>query len=122
MTAQDAVLVETLRVAVPLHINALRNWTPRQRQGFAREAAQVVAHQGDVLMFGGKKGAAANVFNHLARGLAAAAYLPGGVTFAGQHWCTNHAECEAADAGELVELQPKPERPRRPVTDLELPA
>lgn len=123
MTAvRDDVLVETLRFAVPLHIHELQHATANQRQGLAREAAQIIAHQGDVLMFGGKKGAAGNVFNHLARGLAAAAYLPGGVDFAGQHWCTNHAECEAAANAPVTELQPKPQRPRRPIVDLELPA
>ena len=39
---------------------------------------------------------AGEVFNFLARGLACAAYQPGGVTFAGLHWCADHAECEAA--------------------------
>lgn len=41
---------------------------------------------------------AGEVFNHLARGLAVLAFQPGGVTFAGMHWCADHAECEAAQA------------------------
>lgn len=36
---------------------------------------------------------AGEVFNFLAKGLACLAYQPGGVTFAGQHWCANHQEC-----------------------------
>lgn len=122
MTAvRDYVLIETLKLAVPLHIDDLRDATPQQRQRLAREAAQVIASQGDVLMFGGRKGAAANAFNHLARGLAAAAYQPGGVDFAGQHWCTDHAPCEHASP-RGAELTVEPPRPRRPVVDLELPA
>ena len=119
MTIRDDVLIETLNFAVPLHIDELRHATVEQRQQIALAASQVIAHQGDVLMFGGKKGAAANAFNHLARGLAAAAYQPGGVDFAGLHWCTDHLACVHAAP---LPLDRKPPRPRRPVVDLELPA
>lgn len=88
------VLVLTLLVAVPLRIaelQRLRGETrARQVRWWAREAAGVVAHQGDMLQFGGKPGQAAMVFNHLARGLAALAHQPGGVSFAGTHWCVEH--------------------------------
>lgn len=119
---RDDVLVETLRFAVPLHIVELRHMLPEQRQGIAQKASAVIAAHGDVLMFGGKKGAAGDAFNSLAKGLAAAAYAPGGVTFAGLHWCTDHAACEGASAATVTELQPKPPQPRRPIVDLELPA
>lgn len=37
---------------------------------------------------------AGEVFNHLARGLAILACQPGGVTYAGQHWCAySHPRC-----------------------------
>lgn len=124
MTAieQHAALLIALEAAVPLHIIELRNWTPQQRQNYASEAATVIGSQGDILQYGGgRRGEVANVFNHLARGLAAAAYLPGGVTFAGAHWCTDHAVCKDASATP-IELKPKPARPCRPVVDLELPA
>jgi hypothetical protein len=39
---------------------------------------------------------AGEVFNELAKGLACAASQPGGVTFAGLHWCAGHGACEAA--------------------------
>lgn len=40
---------------------------------------------------------AGEVFNHLARGLAVLACQPGGVTFAGQHWCVySHPRCPAS--------------------------
>lgn len=34
----------------------------------------------------------------LARGLAAAAFQPGGISVFGRHWCVDHAECVAAEA------------------------
>lgn len=84
-------MVETLRVAVPMWIDHLRHLPgPGQleavRLAWAKNAADQVAHRGDVLQYGGKRGEAAEVFNHLAKGLAAAAFQPGGVTFAGEHW------------------------------------
>lgn len=36
----------------------------------------------------------ADTFNALARGLALLAHCPGGVSFAGPHWCTeSHPQC-----------------------------
>lgn len=93
-------LLETLAFAVPLRIWELRDRTPEQRAVIARRCGQHVAEHGDALMFRSKKGAAAAAFNALAEGLACAAYQPGGVTFAGRHWCTDHAACLAADRGE----------------------
>lgn len=94
------VLLETLRVAVPLWMAGLAALPEPHRANQARSwaalAVDAVASRGDALQFGGKKGEAADVFNHLARGVAAAAYTPGGVTFAGIHWCADHSECESA--------------------------
>lgn len=88
-TADPALMA--LEIAVPLRIAELAAQPHKQRAAtirwWAREAADAIGSQGDVLMFGSKKpGRAARVFNHLARGLAAGAYLPGGITFAGRHW------------------------------------
>jgi hypothetical protein len=94
-------LVATLELAVPMRIWELEGRTPEQRAVIAKRCAQVVAERGDNLMFGSKrKGKTAAVFNALAEGLACAAYQPGGVTFAGRHWCTDHAACLAAERGE----------------------
>lgn len=101
-------LMETLALAVPLRIWELRGRTPEQRAVIARRCAQVVAERGDALMFRSKKGATASAFNALAEGLACAAYQPGGVTFAGRHWCTDHARCERAAAGLPDEPEPEP--------------
>lgn len=116
MNARDDHLIAALQAAVPLHIIELRHATFEQRQRIAGQAATVIGSRGDILQFGGgKRGEVADVFNHLARGIAAASFAPGGITFAGVHWCPDHTVCEAAGAVELP-------RPRRPVVDLELPA
>lgn len=123
MTAQHDTLVIALEAAVPLHIIEMGRLTPEQRQRVALRSAGEVASRGDILQFrGGKRGETAAVFNHLARGLACLAFQPGGVTFAGHHWCTDHAVCEGAEAAPVSELQPKPADCRRSIVDLELPA
>ncbi|MFI1225983.1 hypothetical protein ACH4UK_28270 [Streptomyces sp. NPDC020884] len=97
--AGNAVLVETLRLAVPLHIAELRDHPTEALVAIASRSASVVGSRGDVLQFHSpKRGAAAEAFNALARGLAAAAIVThGGVTFAGSHWCTVPA-CPAPNA------------------------
>lgn len=100
MSAVDAsvgysVLAETLRVAVPLRIAELQQLPPAVRNRrvakWAATAVDPIASQGDALQFGGERGQAASVFNSLARGLAALAHAPGGVTFADTHWCVEHS-------------------------------
>lgn len=89
-------LAISLEAAVPLHLMEVRELPFEARHKLAMEASDAIASRGDVLMYGGKKGAAAEVFNQLARGLAVLACQPGGVTFAGMHWCIDHDECMAA--------------------------
>ena len=72
-----------LEVAVPLQIADLRTYSEDARVAMAREAGQYIASHGDDLMFRGKKGKSAEAFNQLVTGLAALAFCPGGVTFAG---------------------------------------
>lgn len=83
-----AALLLSLEVAVPIWIAELMNdvllWS--RVEEWRREGLDAIASCGDVLMYGGKRGEAAEVFNHLARALAAMAFLPGGVTFAGMHF------------------------------------
>lgn len=87
-------LIETLNLAVPMWIDRLQQLDGETRTNkalrWAADAADAVAFRGDALQFGGKKGEAADVFNHLARGLAALAHAPGGVLFQGRHWCVEH--------------------------------
>ena len=59
---------------------------------------KTVAPHGSVARPADDGGGTADTFNHLARGLAALAYQPGGVTAFGRHWCTDHRACDAAEA------------------------
>lgn len=102
-------LLSALDAAVPLWMLELDRMTPEirelDRQVWARRSADAIAAHGDVLQYGSRrKGETAKVFNALAQGLAAAAYQPGGVTFAGRHWCTDHAECQAAATTAAAEV------------------
>lgn len=96
---RNITLVETLAFAVPLWMWELRDRTDKQRAAIAKRCGAMVAERGDALQFGSKtRGKAAEVFNALAEGLGAAAYQPGGITFAGRHWCTDHQQCLDAEA------------------------
>lgn len=75
-----------LEVAVPMRIAEMRTLAEGDRQGLAAEAGQFIAEHGDDLMFRSKKGRSAAAFSQLVTGLAALAFSPGGVTFAGMHW------------------------------------
>ncbi|TCO57170.1 hypothetical protein [Actinocrispum wychmicini] len=98
--ANDVPLVESLRFAVPIHIEYVSRWDERVRQGHTREAATTIGIYGDALQFRGKNAALA--FNSLARGLALLAYQPGGVAFAGLYWCvgSGHHGIATERAGE----------------------
>jgi hypothetical protein len=85
-----------LAVAVPVAIAEIAHLDTGQRLELARQCSQHVAEHGDNLMFRSAPGRSATAFAHLARGLAAAAYQPGGITFAGMHWCTDHHACQQA--------------------------
>ncbi|MCY0943483.1 hypothetical protein [Streptomyces antarcticus] len=97
--AENVVLVESLRAAVPLHMMQLGSRSPEELIRIAGESATVVGSEGDVLQFRSTKRAeTAKAFNALARGLAAAALVAwGGATFAGLHWCTIR-HCPGPDA------------------------
>lgn len=105
------LLDDALDVAVPIAMLQLDAMTERQRQeamaAWASAGADVVASCGDQIQYRtapsratatcpaepGTRGA----FAALARGIAAAAYVPGGITFRGRHWCADHDVCLAAE-------------------------
>lgn len=92
----DENLVSGLQVAVPLRIQEIRGWTDRQRANEAAWALELMraGSGGDVLLYGGTDGQPGRAFAALVRGLAALAFVEGGVTVAGLHWCTEeHIEC-----------------------------
>lgn len=111
-------LVETLRVAVPLHLAEVRSarLTTEQVQARLSKAATAIGTYGDLLLYGGKttksRGHTAEAFNALAYGLAVAAMQPGGIHYGGIHW-------EATRAMETTETPviPMP----RPIVTVPLP-
>lgn len=90
-TPGDELLVAYLDRIVPLLAADLRALSDTERHEVARAwtaaAVAPIAEGGDTLRFGGKE--AAEVFIHVARGLAALASCPGGVMFAGQSWAAD---------------------------------
>jgi hypothetical protein len=91
-----------LETVVPLHIMRLTNTHPAIREHLREQwtddtVVDAIASGGDVALYGtyrGKNpkrsrkpdGQAAGIFNALARAIAAAAFQPGGIIFAGTHW------------------------------------
>jgi hypothetical protein len=101
------MLVEALRVAVPLWMAHWWRWPPAIREARGRHCGQLVGTHGDQIQWHSKSRKArvmqeatdeqpavvnagspgtAGTFNRLAEGLAIAAYQPGGVTAFGMHW------------------------------------
>jgi hypothetical protein len=84
-SGQATLLHTALQAAVPLWIAELKQMRERSPDSFwnhchrrTQEAAQILAEQGDALMFR-VKGKSAQVFNALAEGLAIMSFCPGGV-------------------------------------------
>ncbi|GAB3162119.1 hypothetical protein GCM10027258_80500 [Amycolatopsis stemonae] len=108
--ADHPLLEAMLPVAVLTALEEISHLTTTERQHLAAEAATTIGSHGDDLMFGGKHTAAA--FAALARALAVLAHQPGGVTFAGLHWCVgsrHHGTREQAPcAAELAREASQP--------------
>lgn len=74
------LLPDMLQMAVPLWVRKVRGYSDAERAVRLKAVVDIVAFQGDILLFGSKtKGAAGNVFNHLAEGIALLSLVPGGV-------------------------------------------
>jgi hypothetical protein len=129
------LLVESLQAAVPLWAAHLHSIHPDDRaemiQRWAADAVDPLAGQSDIGQYGGgKKGEVAAWFNHVARGVTALSFSPGGVTVFGEHWCQNHAECSEtyiefrkqvlADSLPGAASRQRFERPARPIEDVPL--
>jgi hypothetical protein len=81
-------LLPCLALAVPLRIEELRAKPPAERVQLGRRAGQLIAEHGDDLLFGGR--CAREAWTALVTGLAACAFAPGGVSFAGLYWEAEH--------------------------------
>lgn len=105
------LLADVLDVAVLLEMAHLARLRPDDRgdvmAAWAAGAVDLIVNSDASLLFPIRAHAAtdrhvaepgtAATFAALAKGLAAGAYVPGGVTAFGRHWCANHAACEAAE-------------------------
>lgn len=86
-----------LQLAVPLEMQRLSALSSQELQTLAVTAVPAITQNGDELEFGGRH--CGQTAAHLARALACAALAnPGGITFAGVHWCADHSECERVAA------------------------
>jgi hypothetical protein len=83
-----------LLLAVPLWLEVARGCSPDELAGMADESAGILAGDGALPGPGAAPADAARAASHLARVIAIAALAPGGVTFAGMHWCDDsHPDC-----------------------------
>ncbi|MFC4048339.1 hypothetical protein ACFOY4_01475 [Actinomadura syzygii] len=81
-----------LLMLVPLAIAELAVVPLEMRREIAEEAGDIIAGKADQLMFASDN--KPGVLGPMARGFAALAYQPGGVTALGLHACTEpHSEC-----------------------------
>lgn len=121
-------LLPTLDFAVPLKILDLEHCSTHDLAVLTKQAVEQVAAHGDALMYRSERGAAAEAMKHLIRGLAALAYCPGGVTFAGRHWCATDQGCirpelcsrHRGEAPPDPEPQPPSEPQPRPLETVQL--
>jgi hypothetical protein len=117
-TKEDEVhpLTIALEAAVPLWIMKVEAWTEDQRVAKAHEVGPILAEKGDRLMYGGKKGEAADLFNQVACGIACLAYAPGGVKVFGMHFeaVPKGARWTAVGVEPLSTIPPVPPPPPPP--------
>lgn len=123
---RHSLLLAHLEAAVPMLIADLQALNARDPEGYrmtvaqwVRDGADALSSSGDSLLFPTKPSAATRkhvaepgtrgVFVATARGLAAGATVPGGVTFCGQHWCIDHQVCETAAQEATGRAQGTPE-------------
>jgi hypothetical protein len=114
LLADHPLLEMMLPVAVLIALEEIAQLTDTERERRASESATTIGSHGDDLMFGGRH--TSDAFAALARALAVLAHQPGGVTFAGLHWCVGsghhgtreQAPCAAEFAREQAHSTPRP--------------
>lgn len=85
----DSFLATSLSAAVPLWIEEFvqKGYSFADVTKIASESCQMIAEKGDLILFKSKKkGETAAAFNALAKGIAALAFVPGGVRTFGMHF------------------------------------
>lgn len=91
----DVLLPEFLDFAVRVEMLRQADEPAFARQVHIDRARMVIGEKGDVMQF--RASGTGSAIAHLIKALAALAVAPGGVTFAGKHWCRNHDECKEAE-------------------------
>ncbi len=99
LTQRQARLLAALDGQVPLFMLEIRDWTFEQRKAWLD--VEAITNTADVLQYGSgprrtkdERDASIRALNALAYGLAVGAYQPGGMDFAGRHWCAEpHCGC-----------------------------
>ncbi|MGW4663228.1 hypothetical protein [Streptosporangium sandarakinum] len=96
------LLRDGMEVMVPMAIDKVRDWSEEDRQAAAIAAADVIACGADELWEHNPKKRElprGRVTSSIAHGLAVLAYQPGGIDWAGGHWCvTPHDGCPKRSA------------------------
>ncbi len=89
-------IVDMLDIAVPLRIMLLEDKGGATQEDFDRLKgfAERLGSKGDVLLYGGKPGEAAELFNEVSQAIAVLSYCPGGIKLFGRHWETRKDEPE----------------------------
>lgn len=86
-STEPAPLLPALAVAVPMWIETLRLESWEHVRARAVACLDIIAEHGDNILYRSvKKGDTAKAFSALAEGIAAASFVPGGITVFGQHW------------------------------------
>ncbi|MER7126668.1 hypothetical protein [Micrococcus luteus] len=97
------LLLVGMGLLVPLWIARVASWPDADRQAAAVAAADLISTGADELRETNPRRRdlpQGTVTSAIARGLALLAYQPGGVTWAGSHWCTTpHEGCPGPSAG-----------------------
>lgn len=94
------VLIPTLQLAVPAAMAEVACLDTAQRRRRATDAVDDMIAHGDDLLYGGRH--CRTAFGKVARALAALAFQPDGVDFAGLHWClSEHPGCPAPAAARV---------------------
>lgn len=91
----SSTLSTALAVAVPLWIEQFKQQPWPTVLAHTVGLADLISSESDTLLYGGKHGQAAELFNRLARGVAAMSFCKGGVEIFGQRFEAQHAGVQA---------------------------
>ena len=97
----SGLLSETMRFAIPLHIELLkeRGGPTADDMAKAQGTSKILGERGDILLHGGgKKGECAEIFNRTAHAIAVLAFAPGGVEVFGTRFDANGRSEEGVGA------------------------